>query len=81
MNQEEIEQIYIGRNKTKKRVNVYFYEAMLPVMRRLAKEKYGKPSASLFAFMCVDKELKANGIDFSKLLNKQRKHVCITHNN
>ena len=80
MIKQEINQIYLGRNRIKKRVNDYFYEAMLPVMRKLAKDKYGKPSASLFAFMCVDKELKANGKDFSKMLKKKRKQVCITSN-
>lgn len=76
MKQEEIDQIYLGRNRTKKRTNVFFYEAMLPVMRAIAKRKYGKASASLFAFMASHKELKKNGIDFKSLLNKEKK-VCI----
>lgn len=76
MKQEEIDQIYLGRNRTKKRTNVFFYEAMLPVMRAIAKKKYGKASASLFAFMASHKELKKNGIDFKSLLNKEKK-VCI----
>jgi len=76
MKQEEIDQIYLGRNRTKKRTNVFFYEAMLPVMRAIAKRKYGKASASLFAFMASHKELKKNGIDFKSLLNREKK-VCI----
>ena len=70
MNQEQINQIYLGRNKNKKRTNVYFYEAMLPVMRGIARKKYGKASASLFAFMAVHKELKKHGTDFKLLLCK-----------
>ncbi|MFW6121278.1 MAG: hypothetical protein ACOC80_10340 [Petrotogales bacterium] len=70
MNEKEIEQIYLGRNRNKKRVNVYFYEAMLPVMRKIAKEKYGKESASLFAFMACHKELLRHGKDFRKMLKK-----------
>jgi len=79
MKQHEIDEIYLGRNRTKKRTNVFFYEAMLHPMRMLAEEKYGKASASLFAFMATHKELKRNGIDFKSLLNKE-KDVCITHN-
>lgn len=70
MKQADINDIYLGRNRTKRRTNVYFYEAMLPVMRRLAFEKYGKRSASLFAFMAVHKDLKKNGTDFKALLGK-----------
>ena len=70
MKQSEIDTIYLGRNRVKKRTNVYFYESMLPVMRSLAMKKYGKASASLFAFMAVHKELKKSGSDFKLLLNK-----------
>ncbi len=70
MKQSEIDAIYLGRNRVKKRTNVYFYESMLPVMRSLAMKKYGKASASLFAFMAVHKDLKKNGSDFKVLLNK-----------
>jgi len=77
MNPNEINEIYLGRNKIKKRTNVFFYEAMLPPMRAIAKKKYGKASASLFAFMASHKELKKNGIDFKLLLNKDKK-VCIS---
>jgi len=77
MKQEQIDNIYLGRNKTKKRTGVFFYEAMLPAMRAIAKKKYGKSSASLFAFMASHKMLKENGIDFKSLLNKD-KNVCIT---
>jgi hypothetical protein len=67
---QELHKEFIARNRNKKRVNFYVYEAMLPAMRRLAKEKCGKESASLFAFMAVHKELKSEGIDFRKLLKK-----------
>ena len=77
MNSQQIDEIYLGRNRIKKRTNVYFYEAMLPVMRRIAFEKWGKKSASLCAFMAVHKFLKENGTDFKLLLNKN-KDVCIT---
>ena len=70
MTEREIDSIYHGRNRVKKRTNVYFYEAMLPVMRAKAKKLYGKPSASLYAFMSVYKELKKDGVDFRLLLNK-----------
>ena len=70
MNQAEIDAIYLGRNKLKKRTNVYFYEAMLPVMRKKAFELYGKRSASLYAFMAVHKDLKKEGVNFKALLNK-----------
>jgi len=67
------DEIYLGRNRLKKRTNVYFYEAMLHVMRNLALKKYGKRSASLYAFMATHKDLKKDGIDFKKLLNKETK--------
>lgn len=70
MTREEIDNIYLGRNLTKKRTNVYFYEAMLPVMRSIALKKHGKASASLFAFMASHQLLKENGINFKLLLNK-----------
>lgn len=70
MNQKQIEAIYLGRNKNKKRTNTYFYEAMLPVMWAQAKKLYGKSSASLYAFMAVHKELKKSGVNFKTLLCK-----------
>lgn len=72
--------ILLARNRTKKRVNVYMYEAMLNIMRSTG------CSASEFAFACSvmaigamnKKRLPFITESDRLILNKIR--VCITHN-
>ena len=63
-------QVYLGRNKTKKRKNIFVYDAMIPVGRRIARDKYGKDSFSLFCFMALHHEFLKHNINFKLLLEK-----------
>jgi hypothetical protein len=73
-------EILIARNRTKKRVNVYLYEAMLNIMRTTG------CSASEFCFACSVMAIeKMNNFKLPfitktdrLILNKIR--VCIAHN-
>jgi hypothetical protein len=71
--------VLLARNKNKKRVNVFFYEGMLNIMRSTGY------SASEFAFACSAMAIEAmNGYKLPYIKDSDRLilrniRVCITH--
>jgi hypothetical protein len=73
------EEVLLARNRNKKRVNVFFYEGMLNIMRSTGY------SASEFAFACSVMAIEAmNGCKLPYIKKSDRLilnniRVCITH--
>ena len=84
MKQEQIEAIYLSRNRHKNRYQVFLYEAMFNVMQKQAKDIFGKESASLFLFASGCYVLGLMGLKFDFFNDDDKKkikdlHVCIKH--
>lgn len=49
----QIDEIYLARNRFKRRYLQYNYEAIRNIGEKLSKEILGKKSFSLFGFVCI----------------------------
>ena len=56
--------IYLSRNRTKRRYQMYIYEALFNVMQKQAGILFGKESASLFMFVAGCYVLGLLGLKF-----------------
>ena len=75
MDQVEIDNIYLSRNRFKRRYQVYLYEAVFNIMQKKAGKVFGKESTSLFLFVSGCIVLGKLGYKLDFLNEKDKRYI------